>query len=834
MRQTFSVLLIALLLLAVTSCAGGSGNAVSPVTEPEMTLGTMGHTGQSQTHLWGYYDIYIDIETQTAEAIPNRQAMFTANVVTFLNGNIANLNFHINSVPVGLDYLDVDIDVSITHPFPGLSQYNGYDVRGVFMGDGSATLQYNSDLHYPVLGTDQFMLADPVDEFGGPDGYTRWFNKPEFSTGGLPVLQYTQGKLATPDFNGDATLNAYKYFADGLGKNDNLWDWLNSHATQHGQFSSGTTNTRNYYLRFPNTKGITFGYAVLANWEGEASEFHPSNTPEAVTCNVVDNSNVWYVNPIQNGGNLILDISLFGWSQQPSTIFIESTVLSASHEFTLDEMTPIGGTENYSTYHVEIPADHVTGTTNNELWIIAQYNAHDYTNEFGVTNLADTDPLATFSRCNLTVSTNAPYAGGWALTWGGSGWDYGQDVAVDIAGNVYVTGAFYETVDLDPGPETDYHTSTGIANIFLSKFNPQGDFQWARTWGGPGFNGDHDYSAGVTVDKIGGIYVFGKFWGVADCDPGDGVDMQGTPNATNDFISKFDSYGNYQWARVWYMSVHVPYGIAICNANVLCVTGWFQGTKDFDPGPGIDNHTGKGYLSRFDIGGNYLGACAWDGLGLGIAADNLSNIYIAGYFDGTVDFNPGSDSDPRTSNGGRDAFISKFDVEGNYQWVRAWGGIGNDEAYGTATDNTGNVCISGPFAGLVDFDPSSGVDEHDASGGQSTFLSKFDAQGDFQWAQPWASNYSMGDIAIDPEGSIYAADAKFSSSGVFQWIHPWGGYSSRGLAIDGSKAVYATGGFLGSTDFAPHTPPCNADPDNHSSFGSCDAYLVKFLPDGCW
>jgi len=432
--------------------------------------------------------------------------------------------------------------------------------------------------------------------------------------------------------------------------------------------------------------------------------------------------------------------------------------------------------------------------------------------------------IATSPRC---------YSYGWAKTWGGSGWDYGQDVAVDHAGNIFVTGAFYDTVDFDPGPKTDYRTSTGIANIFLSKFDTIGNFKWVRTWGGPGFNGDHDYAAGVVVDNFGGVYVSGKFWGVADCDPSDDIDLHGTSNSTSHFISKFNSNGAYQWAQAWNMSVSVPYGLAICDKNTICLTGWFQGTKDFDPGPEVDNHTGSGYLSRFDINGDYLGACAWDGLGFSIAADNSDNIYVAGYFSDTVDFDPSDNIDLRTSNGDRDAYVSKFDVFGNYLWVRAWGGPEREGADGLAISSIGDVCVSGPFVGTVDFDPGAGIYEGDFSEGQNSYLSKFDALGNLQWAQTWTTGY-FGDIAIDPEGFIYATDAKFTSSGEFQWMHTWGGYSSRSLAVDGLKAVYAIGGFLGVQDFAPHNLPCDSDPDLHDAGGSANSYLVKFLPDGCW
>jgi hypothetical protein len=405
---------VALAILALSlGCA-----SVGTSTSPSLTQGASNSSPAniSQTHLWGLYDVYIDIPNKTATATLNRSAMFTANVVNFVNMKASNLSFHINDTPVGTSWIDVDIDVSILHPFPGLPQYNGYDVRGVFMGDGSAQLAYNSDLVYPVLGTDQFMLPDPDDPaqgIGGPDGYTRWFNQPEFSGGGMPLFQYTHGKIATPGYSPSATLNPYKYFADGLDKDADLWTFLKNTPDQFGVFSSGVQNTRNYYLRFPTSKSVKFGYAIVANWTGAEPEFHPSNAPESVALSVADNSNIYFVDSSDKGGDLKLDIGVWNWDSQISAgamsdynLIIDSTVLSAPQSFT--NLTPIGGTDNYSTYSFDIPADNITANTGNEYWVIIEQNNADYTNTFGVTNLADTDPLAAFFRYDLTVSPNPP------------------------------------------------------------------------------------------------------------------------------------------------------------------------------------------------------------------------------------------------------------------------------------------------------------------------------------------------------------------------------------------------------------------------------------------
>lgn len=400
----WTVLLVAMLVcvFAVMGCSGGGGNPVTPSdTGPGMTAGTPTHGGQSQTHLWGYWDVTIDVESQTVEAVPVRSAMFSANVVQFINGRPPGLQFVILETPIGPDYTDVDIDVSLIHPLPGLPQYDGYDVRGIFIGDGAMAMDYGSGITYADPALDQIMIPDPDDGVGGPDGYTRWWNTLEFTIPG--VLGYTHGDLATPGYRGDAIINAYKYFADGLNAEDDYYEWLVDNTETNGVFTSGMTNTRNYYLRFPDAKGVTYGYAVLAHWNGEELDDHPAPAPEAMGCSVTQTEDVYYVDEETNGGSVILDVSVFGWEGQPSAIWLESTVLSAAYEFDEVDMTPVEGDEYVSTYHVEVPADNITGVEGNEFWIICEAGEFDYTGEFTPPGGAPDATLASFFRFPLTV-----------------------------------------------------------------------------------------------------------------------------------------------------------------------------------------------------------------------------------------------------------------------------------------------------------------------------------------------------------------------------------------------------------------------------------------------
>jgi len=483
------VLLAALLMatLIAMGCSSGGGIPTAPSANPDLT-GSVSHVGQAQTHLWGYYDVYIDIENQTAEAVLNRMCMFTANVTTFVNNPASNLSFKIYGTPVTADYVDVDIDVTIKHPFPGMTEYNGNDVKGVFMGTGSAAMKYSTKLRYAKYGTDQAMYdfndkatlwyTDPYGNSlkGMPDGYTRWFNAKEFTFPG--IMGYTQGKLATPGYQLQltATLNAYKYFADGLKASDDLWTWLNANPTKHGTFKSGSANTRNYYLRFPTSKGVKYGYAVVASWKGTKPADHPANAPEAAAVKVYVEPDVYYVDATHKGGHLVLDVSVWGWEYQPTLIKVESTVLGSVHTFNAAEMTPTGGDENYSVYHCKIPADNVKGTEGNEFWVIAEYEDFDYTSASTPPGGAPTAVLAAFFRydlfvaneaynqepaCDLKVITSMPHVGNGQIQFDASASTDPEGDPLGFAWDFNDDGTFGGTQDTYTGtPDKPVHTYT--------------------------------------------------------------------------------------------------------------------------------------------------------------------------------------------------------------------------------------------------------------------------------------------------------------------------------------------------------------------------------------
>jgi hypothetical protein len=406
MKINSSVVMLIWIAIAC-GCSGSSNNPLIPIDQGayhQLTDGTA-QSPLSQEYIWGYYSLYFDIENRKVEVVASRSVDFTVNVVKFLNNDPHGLKVKINSTTPGTGYVDLDIDITLKHPM-GTVAYNGYDVRGIFIGNGSAHLKSNADLIYPVTGTDQILL--------NADGYTRWFNPSEFQVPN--IFGYVPGKLASKGYSPSATLNPYKYFGEALEAGDNLWDYFMANSANEGYFIAGTSNTRNYKLRFPTpAPGIKYGYVVTANWSGTKPENHPSHAPEPVGLRVVDNSDLWFVDSSHKGGNIVLDISVFDWDaeltggvMQAYQIKIESKVLTSVHTLTTSEMTPTASGTHWFTYHVEIPADNQTSANANEMWIVVEDSNADYTNPLGVPNTADGDKIAACFRYPLTVSNIEP------------------------------------------------------------------------------------------------------------------------------------------------------------------------------------------------------------------------------------------------------------------------------------------------------------------------------------------------------------------------------------------------------------------------------------------
>lgn len=353
----------------------------------------------------------------------------------------------------------------------------------------------------------------------------------------------------------------------------------------------------------------------------------------------------------------------------------------------------------------------------------------------------------------------------WARRVGGPNDVYSFDVAVDEAGNVYVTGAFSGTADFDPGTGTFNLTSIGLFfdEIFVLKLDTDGNFAWARKMG----SSDFDFGRSIAVSAAGNVFTTGSFRGTVDFDPGPGTSSLTSTSGGNDiFISKLDASGNFVWARRMGGSGNdIGYAVTVDDAENVFTTGSFSATADFDPGASVFNLTevsnGDIFVSKLDGAGNFVWAKGMGGtssdVGYGVQVDYAGNVYTTGYFHTTVDFDPGSGITNLVSVGFNDAFISKLDANGNYLWAKGMGGTSDEESNGLALDGFGNVYATGGFESTVDFDPGPGTFNLTPVGSGDGFVVKLDEAGDFVWAQAFegSGRPTPEGIDVDVYGSIY-------------------------------------------------------------------------------
>jgi hypothetical protein len=326
----------------------------------------------------------------------------------------------------------------------------------------------------------------------------------------------------------------------------------------------------------------------------------------------------------------------------------------------------------------------------------------------GVFNLITTGTSAIFIS-KLDVDGNFL----WAKTIGSSGNNGGNDIVTDASGNSFTTGYFEWTTDFDPGAGTfSLSPNSASKDVFIVKLNSTGNFVWAKNMGGS----STDIVQSIALDAAGNIYTTGYFSGNADFDPGSGTTSLYSAGSNDVFISKLDVSGNFAWVRqIGAAGLETGYCIASDGCCNVYVTGLYAGTTDFDPGPGVFNLNNAGnydiFILKLNVSGNFVWVKSMGGLNSDIGRSILvaptpgKEIFTAGSFGATVDFDPGAGNFNLTSAAPPDIFISKLDSSGNFLWAKAMGGANADDALSISADASGTVSMTGTYnSASVSFD----------------------------------------------------------------------------------------------------------------------------------
>lgn len=318
----------------------------------------------------------------------------------------------------------------------------------------------------------------------------------------------------------------------------------------------------------------------------------------------------------------------------------------------------------------------------------------------------------------------------WAKQFGGPLYEYGFSVKLDASNNVYYTTYLKGTVDVDPGPSVFNMTSLGPSDALICKLDQNGNFIWAKQFGGTGYTS----GSALAIDPTGDICINGSFTSITDFDPSAGVYTLAPIGQMDGYVAKLNSNGVLVWAKQFggIGSNVSEYSIATDqNANIY-TTGYFNGAVDFDPGISVTSLTANvnnTFISKIDINGNFgwskqLVSSSNNGAA-SVRVDMNSNVYIVGGYSGVADFDPGPSVKSFAYSGGTgsDVFIEKLDVNGNYNWSAQFGEYSTDLGNSIFIDGSNNVYATGSFNGVVDFDPN--VSTYTLTGSSDAFLLKY-------------------------------------------------------------------------------------------------------------
>ncbi|HNX37458.1 MAG TPA: SBBP repeat-containing protein [Candidatus Cloacimonadota bacterium] len=421
----------------------------------------------------------------------------------------------------------------------------------------------------------------------------------------------------------------------------------------------------------------------------------------------------------------------------------------------------------------------------------------------------------------------------WAVKAGGASVDYGESIAVDGAGNQYVTGSYQGTASF--GPHT--LSSNGSRDLFAAKLDPAGNWLWATGAGGE-FN---DVGSAIDLDTSGNIYLTGMIEGSAVF----GALTLHSSGLNDVFAAKLDPAGNWLWAvragGTWYDNGN---DLALDDFGNAYLTGQFEDSATFGAITLTSASSGESdiFAAKLDPEGNWFWAIRAGGTdsdsGRGIAIDESGNAWLTGHFMGSAAFGALT----LNSSGYEDVFAAKLDSNGNWLWAVRAGGVYWDYGNGIALDDSGNAYLTGQFAGSASF----GANTLSSNGQDEIFAAKLGPDGNWLWAAgAGGMYYDIGrDIAIDGEGNSYLTGYFYSSAafgaltlnasgsreifaasldpdGNWLWAVQAGGVnydSGVGIAVDGAGNTWLTGWFFHYGDFGAIT--LNAS-------GSEDIYVAK-------
>lgn len=277
--------------------------------------------------------------------------------------------------------------------------------------------------------------------------------------------------------------------------------------------------------------------------------------------------------------------------------------------------------------------------------------------------------------------------------------------------------------------------SEGLGDIFVVKYDPSGNLLWARRGGGV----SNIYANDIAVDQTGNCYIIGEFYESAGFDDHNIF----STTALDVFTVKYDPSGNALWAESFgSVSSDIGYGIAIDNLSNVYVTGYFQGELIFNNFPYTSVGNRDVYVAKYNASGVPQWATVGGGSGNDffnkIAVDGNDNVFVTGEFESNSFIIDGITLQNINNPPRRDILLVSFNASGDAQWGIRAGSIGHDYANDVTVDGNGDVYITGIFNDTIVFNGTTLINNTD-----DLYIAKYNSMGAVLWAKKSTQNTAL-------------------------------------------------------------------------------------------
>ena len=390
----------------------------------------------------------------------------------------------------------------------------------------------------------------------------------------------------------------------------------------------------------------------------------------------------------------------------------------------------------------------------------------------------------------VVAKRNAAGTYQWAMTGGGTGTQRAKALAVDAAGNVYVTG-FFDSATASFGSSTLTNrrpANSGTSDIFVLKVSPGGTWDWAVSAGGGTTINGNDYATAIAVDALGGVYVAGTFTSSVAFFGSIQVPSPDLYGRDIVFVAKLSSSGIWQWVSNSNGPGNIVRSVAAEPTGATYLSGECSGYISYGPFL-LLNPGGKQvqFIAKLDPAGTWtwltksIASRTAGGYSqhFGVVLDGLNSAYITGIFScDTLKFgstaltNTGPRVPPAYTDRTKKVFVAKLDVTtGRWRWAVQSRGDGDESMGGPVFDAQGNLYVGGAFSAPPGSSGQGtgsqfGTTTLFSAGGNDIVVAQLDTAGRWLWARRAGGpdNEGAGPRRIDAQGRVHIAGSFFGPS----------------------------------------------------------------------